>query len=275
MTGLSGIPVCCLVGMLSIACNTPSQMALPYAFDQPDKVFLLPPELLEISGLTLSADEQHIIAIQDEWGHLFHIDRHTGAVLTSIPFGAAGDYEGVEFVDSFVYVINSSGALFQISLPETQVATFETFLNDSYDVEGLGYDKGSHSLLVACKEHPGNSEDRMVFAFSLAEKQLIPEPVLRITQHEIRRHTGKTGVLFKPSGIARHPLTNEYYLLSAAADMLLILDTEGQIRQCIPLPKHRFHQPEGICFSSDGTLYISDEGGKRRPGSIKVFFPKG
>jgi uncharacterized protein YjiK len=174
-----------------------------------------------------------------------------------------------------VYVINSSGTLFQVSLPETQVAAFETFLNDSYDVEGLGYDKNSHRLLLACKEHPGNSEDRMVFAFSLAEKQLLPEPVLRITQEDVRRHTGNTDVLFKPSGIARHPLTNEYYLLSAAADMLLILDAEGQIRQCIPLPKHRFHQPEGICFSSNGTLYISDEGGKRRPGSIKVFFPKG
>jgi len=268
-----------LIGVFFIACNTPTPMQLPYSFDRPDKIFALPPELVEISGLSLSADEQHLIAVQDEWGHLFKIDRQTGAVLPSIPFGAEGDYEGIEFVEPHVYVVNSQGTIFQLTPTDqwsaTSLSTFPTFLNSTYDVEGLGYDKETHSLLLACKEHPDEADDRLVFAFSLAEKQLLPDPVLRIQQTTIRACSGQANILFKPSGIARHPQTGAFYILSAAADMLLIMTAQGQITHCLHLPKELYHQPEGICFSSDGTLYISDEGNKKKPGSVKVFFPKG
>jgi uncharacterized protein YjiK len=268
-----------LLGVFFIACNTPTPMQLPYSFDRPDKIFALPPELVEISGLSLSADEQHLIAVQDEWGHLFKIDRQTGAVLPSIPFGAEGDYEGIEFVEPYMYVVNSNGTIFQLTPTDQSAALslspFPTFLNSTYDVEGLGYDKETHSLLLACKEHPGNSDDRMVFAFSLAEKQLLQDPVLRIRQTDIRACSGRSDITFKPSGIARHPQTGAFYILSAAADMLLIMTAQGQITHCLHLPKELYQQPEGICFSSDGTLYISDEGNKKKSGSVKVFFPKG
>ena len=268
-----------LLGVFFMACNTPTPMQLPYSFDQPDQIFSLPPELVEISGLTLSSDEQYLIAVQDEWGHLFKIERQTGEVLPSVPFGVEGDYEGIEFVEPHVYVVNSSGTIFQLSLTgqpaATSLSTFPTFLHSAYDVEGLGYDKETHSLLVACKEHPDEADDRLVFAFSLAEKQLLPDPVLRIQQTAIRACSGQTDIVFKPSGIARHPQTGAFYILSAAADMLLIMTPQGQITHCQHLPKDLYHQPEGICFSSNGTLYISDEGNKKKPGSVKVFFPKG
>ncbi len=256
--------------------HTLTDMKLPYKFDAPDKVFWLPPELVEISGLSLFEEERYLIAVQDEWGHFFKIDRQTGEVLPSIPFGTDGDYEGIEFVGEHLYIVNSSGTLFRLTQPgspQQEVKAFENFLNESYDVEGLGYDRESHSLLLVCKEHPHGKEDRMIYAFDLNTHRLGKKPVFQIQQDSIRSLSTEKIKTFKPSGIARHPHTKDYYILSAAADMLLVMNSEGSITHLVSLPKKQHYQPEGICFASDGTLYISDEGSKILPASIKVFSP--
>ncbi len=62
------------------------------------------------------------------------------------------------------------------------------------------------------------------------------------------------------------------YLVSHAGKQLLVYDEEKRIKAFIPLDKSLFKQPEGICFSPEGTLFISNESQGGR-GNILTFKP--
>ena len=75
---------------------------------------------------------------------------------------------------------------------------------------------------------------------------------------------------FRPSAIAIHPLTDEIYITSSVGKLLVVLDREGLISDVHALNPALFRQPEGICFSPEGDLYISNEG-KEGKGYILKF----
>ena len=62
------------------------------------------------------------------------------------------------------------------------------------------------------------------------------------------------------SGIAFHPIERLNYLISSEGKFLIVMDLEGSILSFAKLPRKVFKQPEGICFSKDGTMFISNEG---------------
>ena len=65
---------------------------------------------------------------------------------------------------------------------------------------------------------------------------------------------------FKPSGIAIHPMTGQIYMISSVGKLLVVLNKNRDLSAKYALDKDVFKQPEGICFSPDGDLYISNEG---------------
>jgi len=65
---------------------------------------------------------------------------------------------------------------------------------------------------------------------------------------------------FSPSGIAIHPTTYQIYILSSQGKTLSIFDSSKKLVAIIFLNKKEHLQPEGICFSPDGDLFISNEG---------------
>ena len=65
---------------------------------------------------------------------------------------------------------------------------------------------------------------------------------------------------FAPSGIAVHPISGEIFVISSQGKKLLILSPEGEKNTLIELDPETFVQPEGICFTPNGDLYISSEG---------------
>jgi DNA-binding beta-propeller fold protein YncE len=75
---------------------------------------------------------------------------------------------------------------------------------------------------------------------------------------------------FAPSGIAIHPATKDIYVISSAGKQLLILSAAGKIKSSHKLNSKHFTQPEGISFSANGDLYISNEG-KGGNGNILLF----
>lgn len=77
---------------------------------------------------------------------------------------------------------------------------------------------------------------------------------------------------FSPSDIAIHPKTGKYYILDGKNPKLLILDKDGTIEKVYKLDKNQFAQPEGITFSPDGTLYISNESGNNPASILQVNF---
>ena len=54
---------------------------------------------------------------------------------------------------------------------------------------------------------------------------------------------------------------------------MLVLSTKGEMLAMISLDPKIFLQPEGICFSPDGSLYIASEGAGLQ-GAILKFEPK-
>jgi uncharacterized protein YjiK len=256
---------------------------LPYRLDQPDAVLELPGELKEISGLSMAADGSCLTAVNDERGIIFLLDKSSGAIIREISFGDDGDYEGIEILGKDAWIVKSNGTLYQVkdylgSRP--QVVRHKTFLTKAHDVEGLCYLPNRQQLLLACKGVSFSGSDSLlkkaVYAFDLQQLSLAERPVLLLEYDKLDSHLSKAGgkkkkdsaagseakkeLAFSPSGIAVHPVTGEYYLLSARGNYLLVADATGEVLQVHRLDKEAHAQPEGICFDAAGNLYISNEG---------------
>jgi uncharacterized protein YjiK len=77
---------------------------------------------------------------------------------------------------------------------------------------------------------------------------------------------------FAPSGIAIHPITSEIFVISSQGKKLLILSPEGKKNALIELNPKNFVQPEGICFTPNGDLFISSEGVNSNSYILKFVF---
>ncbi len=259
-----------------------------YQLDLPDTIWQLPVELKEISGLTI-VSETTIAAVQDEDARIYLIDKRSGKTISAHDFGKKGDFEGIEMVDSTVWVLKSNGNLYRVENFRQQqpvVTEFKTPLTSANNAEGLAYDPETNSLLIACKGKPYLHEGekykgfKAIYSFDLNELKLRTTPAFLIDlsaieafreQGAIRgfyiKATKKSrlisdDIFFEPSGIAIHPQNDHLYVISHTAKLLLVINREGKIVGIKMLEPKLFNQPEGICFTKDGTLYISNEGGK-------------
>lgn len=256
--------------------------SFPYDIEHPDEKFKMPGRLDEISGLGMSDDGASLLAVNDEEGKLFYLNKNTGEVKREFKFGKSGDYEGVEMVDGHAYVVKSNGTLYNVKHPgkkKQKTKVYDTPLGHGNNVEGLAYDKTAHRLLIACKGKAGKGGylkgKRAIYSFDLVEKKMAREPLFLIDREDIKqwRHREKTmaqrviGFIepsladdaFGPSGIAVHPLTKNIYVLASVGKGLVVLSPTGEMLHFEPLNPELHRQPEGICFDADGTLFISNE----------------
>ena len=136
------------------------------------------------------------------------------------------------------------------------------------------FDQNRNQLLIACKERNAIEDHvpgfRSVFAYDLRTEEILTEPFLLLDEAQIASTLGRSKEQFKPSGLAFHPITNELYIISGVNRALAVYDEDLKLRTAVELPKKHFKQPEGICFSEDGTLFISNEG-RSKKGRITVF----
>ncbi len=198
-----------------------------------------------------------LAAVQDEAGLLYILDGQTGAVVEERPFAGPGDYEDVEYVDGTVWVLQANGSLYE--LPEGGAPQeHDTPLKKKCDAEGLTLDRTRTHLLIACKEDPGEGLDensvRAIYAFDLSTRQLAPEPAVVLS-----RATLDDGENFKPSALAVHPQTGELYVLSSVRKAIAVVAADGTVTM-VPLSERLHAQPEGLAFTPDGALYLSNEG---------------
>lgn len=290
-------PIFCLLVVSMIFCNAPAEedqgagsitlaegYQFAYRLDDPDQTFKMPKKLEEISGLGISEDGQALVAVQDEDGKLFFLNRYNGEVFVEIEFWKDGDYEGVEMVGSTAYVVKSSGTIYEVTNPGTpgqEVEKYNFFLDEDNDVEGLAYDRAHNRLLLACKAKAGHEKNykhrKGIYGFDLATKTLGEEPVYFIRLDSINSYLEKDPGIrkleklveffdpdedfdFSPSAIAIHPRTGNIYVASSVGKMLLVLSPAGQIMHIEKLSKKVHPQPEGLCFDNEGNLYVSNEG---------------
>ncbi len=253
-----------------------------YDFYKPSKILTLGKKLKEISGLSFDDQSSTIFSVNDEQGILFQLELSNGNIIKSFDFAKKGDYEALAIKDSIVYIAKSNGHIYPFDLKnEKAMDKIKTPLSYANDVEGLCLSNNGKYLLVACKGNPGiekkeKKQDRKaIFYFDLETNRLMdknPQIIHEDTLLQWVFNNTKLSSLsyfntknlknrvkkFSPSGIAQQPMSNDYYVLSYQGNLLVIFNSEWQIKH-IEFLDDVHSQPEGICFGSQGQLYISNE----------------
>lgn len=277
-------------GLFSVSCSSPGKgsgfrdslllstenLHAYYNLNEPERKYFLPYYLEEISGLAYKGADT-LLAVQDEKGILYEFDPSSGKVFNSIKFATPHDFEDVQLVGDSVFVLESNGDLMMFRLSDSidvkkKVQTFKTNLSIDNDTEGLGYDSRTRSLLIACKGSgkvgKNHTEGKVVYQFLIDEMKLNTKPFFSVTKKDLEKYFEENKgreyesdrFQFEPSAIAFNPADGLYYLMASVGKLIVVFDDSGIIRGTYSIPAHLLAQPEGMCFSPEGDLYISSEG---------------
>ena len=257
-----------------------------YDIDNPDARFKMPSYLEEISGLSYY-DKGKIACVQDEKANIYILNLDKEKIIDKYDFGTDADYEDIAVVDKTAYILRNNGHIYRIKdfkKKDRKVKRYNTPLKEKNDTEGIAYDPLSNTLLIACKGSPSIEKENLyegykaIYTFDLEEEELKTVPLFLIDLERLdsytdqnvfnrlslkvakRLHLIESETSFEPSGLAIHPKSGEIYIISSVGKLLIILNRSGKVLEVVELDPKLFRQPEGICFSPNGTMYISNEG---------------
>lgn len=248
-----------------------------YDLSKPVDRYKLPKYLEEISGLSYYGNGK-IACVQDEKANIYVLSLEKEEIIDKQDFGEDADYEDVVIVKKTAYVLKNNGTIYRVKdfrKKDRKVKKYPTELKEKNDAEGMAYDSQTNALLIACKGSPSIGKEnsyeghRAIYKFDLEKKKLVTTPHFLI---DLTKLDSFSETSFKPSGIAIHPLDGEIYIIASVGKLLIILNRDGKIKNIQELDPEIFLQPEGICFSPEGHLFISSEG-KGEKGYILEFEP--
>ena len=267
-----------------------SQSKIPYNLKKEDKSIILPPELKEISGLTV-IDPKTLACVQDEEGTVFIYDLKSLQVKHKIHFAGPGDYEGIAIVEKDAFVLRSDAVLFHIHNYQSDEWVVDSIVTGipNKDNEGLCFDPKNDRLLIGSKSKiakgPQFKNLRTVYAFDLLHFKLQAEPLYTYDITSVKDFAAKNNIemptkptkknpneeepalKFQISGMYIHPESQLLYVLSASDYYLFVFNPEGEIMHLEVLDPQKFNKAEGIAIMENGDLYISNEG---QTGSPKI-----
>lgn len=232
----------------------------------------LPEHLEEISGLAMTRDNR-LLAHNDERGVIFEINYQNGSIakafqMTDMKNPVASDFEGIATIDDQIYLVTSSGRLYECregtAGESVLFNVYTTGVGRDCEIEGLAYDENKRALLLMCKDarSEGMEGQLAVYHWSIDEKQLRKEAHIAIPVVEFSQHI--KGKKFQPSGIERHPVSGNYFIIAARQGAIAEITPGGKVIAVREFPAQWHRQAEGITFAADGTLIVSDEGAGKR-----------
>lgn len=252
-----------------------------YDLHRPVAKFTLPSELIEVSGLT-DVDQNTVACLQDEQATIYLIDLRSGKVLEKHSFGPPGDMEGLTRVGDGYYALRSDGMVYHLKGLRGKIQLKNSFhlRLPNQNIEGLGFDEAKGLVLISPKDVQKGSkytrDQRHVYAFDPATEKLVDRPVLSFSVSDIVAAAKKAGIelpvketkkgdersalKLRMSSIAVHPRTQQYYILSAVDQSLLVLDRQGRFVDLHLLDDSLLPKPEGITFLPNGDLVLTTEG---------------
>ncbi len=222
----------------------------------------LPREIREVSGLALLSAHE-LLMHDDEEAIVYRLDLQTGVVERQLQLGdppLALDLEGIAILDNDLFVVESTGALYQVPGGRFRTGvvedylSFDTGLGETCEIEGLSEDQQLSALLLACKSQYERKDEIAVFEYtpggdSVTLALAVPLPLPDGTD---RLHV---------SGITTF---RDGYLLVAAREHLLVeIDAEGTVGSIAELSSKHHRQTEGIVVSGYD-LILADEGVEKR-----------
>lgn len=224
-------------------------------------------ELTEISGLAVSGSGK-LFAHSDEKGDIFQVDPASGKIIKKFRIGERSvysDFEGIAVAGKKIFLVNSKGELYlfyeQKDDAYSRYTKISTPLSVKNDIEGLCFDPSTYTLLLACKEDPGEGykEYKAVYSFDIGSRKLNDKPRFLISLEELKNRFDIKK--FAPSAIERNPVSGSFFILSSNEKCIIELSPKGELLDAVKLSRKFHKQPEGITFI-DSEIVISDEGGK-------------
>ena len=264
----------------------PAKDFLRYDLESPDARYPLPKYLEEISGLSYYGKGK-IACVQDEKANIYILNLEKEKIIEKYDFGSDADYEDICVVGSTAYILRNNGNIYRIKKfkkKDRKIKKFTTPLKEKNDTEGIVHDPSSNSLLIACKGSPSIEKEnpyegyKAIYRFDLEEEKLVKTPHILIDLARLDSYIDQSAfsrfsvrvakslrlveseTSFKPSGIAIHPIDGEIYIISSVGKLLIIMNPSGKVQNVIELDPKLYRQPEGICFSPTGDMFISSEG---------------
>ena len=243
-----------------------------YDLEKPARRFKLPKQWREISGLTMLG-ENRLLAHDDERGVVFEIDYRDGSLVKTFALSdqldpISDDFEGIAAAEGRVYLVSSSGRLYEfVEGPDGETVLYNLYttgIGRDHEIEGLAYDPDQRVLLLISK-NPKNPEQTGLVAicrWSLDTKQLVEDGHILIPAVALSSRIDSKR--FQPSGIERHPISGNYFVVAARQCAIAEITPQGQVLAVADLAADRHPQTEGIAFASDNTLIVSDEGVSKR-----------
>lgn len=231
-----------------------------YNFSQPF-VINLPAILDEISGIAYYPKDTSVFAIIDEEALLFKIPLNNAMNIQQWAFGKAGDYEDIVLKDSIFYVLVSNGGIRTVRFEGNDIKTVKfDFILDTKkkenEFESMYVDSGS--IIIVCKDCDADKKiktSRYSFDVNTGTYQEI-EPLLN---DKVASMVDEEKLKLKASAAAIHPITKELYVISAVNKTLYIFDQSLHPKEFYELNPKVYKQPEGIAFTPEGDLIISNE----------------
>jgi len=264
------------ISLLFIGCTACSQHKKDKSYTAPQayalhdgEVIKLPSALEEISGLALlNGRSDTIYAQQDENAKLYSFVLNDPQLQTTT-FGKNGDYEDIAIGKGYVIILRSDGQFFSFPLADrqqdqtTNVTTSKKILPKG-EYESLAFGTTDSVLYVLCKTCKEDKTQNKTLGYRLSLQadgsvQLLSTFGVDNTVVKQQNRVGKG--LFKPSAIAQHPLSKEWYILSSVNKVLVVADSNWHIHSVYHLDPKIYTQPEGLTFDRQNTLYISNEAG--------------
>ena len=236
--------------------------------------WILPPDLDEISGMTLTSDGR-LLAHGDERAQISEIDYRRGVVTKQFVVGRPtikADIEGIAAAHDAVFLLASNGTLYEFREGENgqrvDYITSDTHLGKECEFEGVAFDPAINSLLLACKnvelKHSRNS--MVIYRWKLQgggqrlSKLAVPLDRILPAIGEKELH---------PADITVDPNTGHYVIIASIEEAIVEITAAGEVLSARKLTGQHT-QPESIAITKDGILIIGDEAG-RRPAVITLY----
>ena len=230
----------------------------------------------EISGLTFNTDDSSLLAVSDSKRKIFQIDLSREKLKDyAEKMYTQSDFEDLVKIDTNIYVLISDGTIIAMPLhvaDSSRTIVYPTPFRGKNDFETMYYDPDANGLIIICKEceEEKGQHKRTAYRFNLAEKAFDDPPFYSISTADVKALVKNDDAEFRPSAAAIHPIEKRLYILASAGSLLVITDVRGKVLEAFNLNPDIYPQPEGMAFSPDGTMYVSNEGKYGKP-TLLVF----
>ncbi len=222
----------------------------------------LPLELDEISGIAYYPADSSLFAINDEHGWLYKIKK--GKPIQRWQFSQGADFEDLVLLDSTFYVLQSNGNIIRLSFDaqntlDVQEFSFAQKGATRNEFEILYFDSTRQKLILICKDCESDKK-RSLTTFSFDPTTgTYSDSSFSINVNDIATAMDEEKVKFKPSAAAVNPKNGLLYIVSAINKLLVVTDMNGRFKDAVKIDEGVFKQPEGITFTPDGGMFISNE----------------